>query len=168
MTLPDLRALLATFAGRQVEHVVIGGIAVVLHGGLRTTEDLDIVPDPDPANLDRLCQVLQALDAVLLLNPSRQFGAREAELLKQGRNVSLTTRYGDVDVVRRLAGVPGYAALAAEAERYEIDGVTLLAASPQQLIAMKQVRGSAQDHADIETLQILEEQGPARPEPSER
>jgi hypothetical protein len=88
--------------------------------------------------------------------------------LKQGKNVSLTTRYGDVDVVRRLTGLPGYAALAAEAERYEIDGVTLLAASPQQLIAMKQVRGSAQDQADIETLRILEEQGPTRPEPGER
>jgi len=67
-----------------------------------------------------------------------------------------------------LAGVPGYAALAADAERYEIDGITLLAASPQQLIAMKQVRGSAQDQADIETLRILEQQDPARPEPNER
>ncbi|HKG42920.1 MAG TPA: DUF6036 family nucleotidyltransferase [Gaiellaceae bacterium] len=168
MTVPDLRALLATFADHRVEYVVIGGIALVLHGGLRTTEDLDIVPDPDPANLDRLCQILQAMDAVLLLNPARPFGAREAELLKQGRNVSLSTRYGDVDVVRTLAGVPGYAALANDAERYEIDGVTLLAASPQKLIAMKQFRGSAQDQADIETLRILEEQGPARPEPGER
>ena len=167
MTLPDLRTLLATLADRRVEHVVIGGIALVLHGGVRTTEDLDIVPAPDPANLDRLCRVLQAMNAVLLLNPARQFGAREAELLKQGRNVSLSTRYGDVDVVRTLAGVPDYAVLASNAERYEIDGVTLLAASPQQLIAMKQVRGSTQDQADIETLRILEEQGPARPEPSE-
>jgi len=58
MTLPDLRALLSAFADHRVEYVVIGGIAVVLHGGLRTTEDLDIVPNPDPANLDRLCQML--------------------------------------------------------------------------------------------------------------
>jgi len=34
----------------------------------------------------------------------------------------------------------------------------LLTASPRQLIAMKEVRGSAQDQADIETLRILEAQ----------
>ncbi len=54
MTLPDLRALLRRFADGNVSYVVIGGIALVLHGGIRTTEDLDIVPDPDQANLDRL------------------------------------------------------------------------------------------------------------------
>jgi hypothetical protein len=100
MTLPDLRALLAQLTQCSVEHVVIGGIALVLHGGIRTTEDLD--------------------------------------------------------VVRTLTGMPDYAALAADAERYEVDGITLMAASPRQLIAMKQVRGSAQDQADIETLRILE------------
>lgn len=157
MTLPDLRALLATFAERDVQYVVIGGIALVLHGGIRTTEDLDIVPNPDPANLDRLCQALEGMEATLLLNPARRFGPREAHALKQGRNVSLSTRYGELDVVRRLAGVPPYATLAADADRYEVDGVTLLAASRQQLITMKAVRGSAQDQADIETLRLLEE-----------
>jgi len=158
MTLPDLRALLGALIQADVEFVVIGGIALVLHGGLRTTEDLDIVPDPDPANLDRLCELFQAMEATLLLNPARRFGPRETQLLKQGRNVSLATRHGDLDVVRRLAGVPTYASLAAEAERYDIDGSTLLAASPRQLIAMKSVRGSAQDQADIETLQLLDDE----------
>ena len=45
--------------------------------------------------------------------------------------------------MRTLPGVPDYATLATAAERYEIDGITLLAASPEQLIAMKQARGSA-------------------------
>jgi hypothetical protein len=76
MTLPDLRALLATFAEGQVDYVVIGGMALVLHGGMRATEDLDIVPDPDPANLDRLCRTLERVDASLLLNPARRFGQR--------------------------------------------------------------------------------------------
>lgn len=158
MTLPDLRALLSTFADHHVEYVVIGGIAVVLHGGLRTTEDLDIVPDPDPGNLDRLCQMLEHVQASLLLNPTRRFGSREAWLLKRGRNVSITTRYGDLDIVRTLPGVPDYAALVADSERYEVDGITLLAASPERLVAMKQARGSAQDHADVETLRLLQEE----------
>lgn len=157
MTLPDPRALLGTLAQADVEFVVIGGIALVLRGGIRTTEDLDIVPSPDPGNLDRLCNLLQAIEATLLLNPARRFGPKEALLLKQGRNVSLSTPQGDLDVVRTLAGVPAYASLALGADRYEVDNRTLLAASPQQLIAMKRVRGSRQDVADIETLQLLEQ-----------
>lgn len=158
MSLPDLRALLATFSAADVEYVVIGGIALGLHGGIRTTEDLDIVPSPDPANLDRLCHALESLDASLLLNPARRFGAREAWMRQRGRNVSLATRLGDLDVIRSLPGVPDYAMLAEGAERYDIDGIVVLAASATQLIEMKQARGSAQDQADIETLRLLEEQ----------
>ncbi len=158
MSLPDLRALLGAFSEGGVEHVVIGGIALGLHGGIRTTEDLDIVPSPDTANLDRLCRVLQTLDAVLLLNPARRFGPREAWMLQRGRNVSITTRHGDLDVVRSVPGVPDYETLAGGAERYDLDGIVVLAASPAQLIQMKQARGSAQDQADIETLRLLAEE----------
>jgi predicted nucleotidyltransferase len=152
----DVRALLAALSEGGVEFVVIGGIALALHGSVRTTEDLDIVPDPDPANLDRLCRLLEAEQATLLLNPARRFGAREAWMLRRGRNVSLTTEHGDIDLVRRLPGVPDYESLRQDAERFDVDGLTITVASPGQLIAMKHARGSAQDGADIETLRLLE------------
>jgi hypothetical protein len=156
MTLPDVRALLAALAAAEVDHVVIGGIALALHGHIRTTEDLDIVPDPDPANLDRLCRALEAEGAMLLLNRSRRFGDREAWMLRRGRNISLTTRFGDLDVVRNLAGVPAYESLLEDAERYDIDGIAIVVASPTKLKDMKSARGSAQDAADIEALRMLE------------
>jgi hypothetical protein len=160
MTLPDLRTLLVALADGAVDYVAIGGIAVGLHGAIRTTEDLDIVPDPDPSNLDRLCDVLEAAEATLLLNPARRFGPREAWLLRRGRNLSVSTRYGDLDVVRTLNGVPDYASLMEDAERYELDGVTVHAASPGKLIEMKRIRGSAQDAADIESLRMLADDAP--------
>ncbi len=43
VTLPDLRGLLLALDEARVEHVVIGGVAVGLHGFIRATEDLDIV-----------------------------------------------------------------------------------------------------------------------------
>ena len=156
MSLPDLRALLATLSDAGVEFVVIGGIAVGLHGAIRTTEDLDIVPDPAPENLDRLCAALEADGAMLLLAPSRRFGAREAWRLRRGSNLSLTLRHGDVDIVRDLTGVPDYASLLAEAERFDLEGLTVTVASPGQLIQMKLARGSAQDAADVEALRALD------------
>jgi hypothetical protein len=73
--------------------------------------------------------------------------------LYRGRNLTLTTRLGDVDVVQRLPGVRGYAALAAEAEHSSIGGVTIAVCSRAHLVAMKAARGSAQDRADLERLQ---------------
>lgn len=128
MTLPSPRALLARLADADVEHVVVGGIAVVLHGHVRTTEDLDIVPDPDLGNLDRLGKLLAAQRATLLLSPARRFGEREAWLMRRGRNVSVSTSDGDLDVIRSLPGVPDYARLHADAVRFDLDGLVVAVA----------------------------------------
>ena len=41
-----------------VRHIIIGGFAVNAHGVIRPSRDLDIVPNPDPANLKRLATLL--------------------------------------------------------------------------------------------------------------
>jgi len=51
--------LLLALTGAEVEFVVIGGVAVGVHGFIRATKDLDIVPDPSPANLERLARMLK-------------------------------------------------------------------------------------------------------------
>lgn len=58
----DLRALLELLHERDVRFVVIGGVAVAAHGYVRGTEDLDLVPDPDPQNLERLTAALDDLE----------------------------------------------------------------------------------------------------------
>ena len=44
-----------------VEYVVLGGVAVNLHGVVRSTEDFDIYPRPEGANLDRLRSALSEI-----------------------------------------------------------------------------------------------------------
>jgi hypothetical protein len=56
----DGGALFDALARAGVRFVVIGGFAVIAHGVIRTTEDLDICPDPDPENLRRLAALLGA------------------------------------------------------------------------------------------------------------
>jgi hypothetical protein len=48
----DLGELLATLYRHGVDYTIIGGVAVQAHGHRRTTKDLDVIPDPDHANLD--------------------------------------------------------------------------------------------------------------------
>src|SRR3954464_3681567 len=150
--LPDLAGLVGVLADYRVRFVVIGGVAVAAHGYVRATEDLDVVPDPDRDNLDRRGNALVSIDARLASDPRRELGPAERLALYRGRNLTLATRLGDVDIVQRLPGVPGYAALEADAEQSSIGGVAIVICSRAHLIAMKAARGSAQDRADLERL----------------
>lgn len=151
---PDLAKLLETLHRGKISFVVIGGIAVSAHGAVRATEDLDLVPDPDPENLDRLANTLAALDARLTLAPRQKIGPTERSALQRGRNLTVTTSLGDLDIVQRLPGVPNYTALAQSADMTTLGDVPLRVCSRAALLAMKRARASAQDLADIERLEV--------------
>lgn len=148
----DLAGLLRALVDAEVRFVVIGGIAVAAHAAIRATEDVDIVPDPGPENLDRLLQVLETLDARLLLNPDREIDSEVRASLHRARNLTVTTPLGDLDVVQRLPGVPSFAALDADAVAVELFDVSFRVCSREHLIAMKRARGSSLDLADLERL----------------
>jgi len=59
----DIRGILAELIREGIDFLVIGGVAVGFLGYVRATKDVDIVPDPDPANLERLTRLLRGLDA---------------------------------------------------------------------------------------------------------
>jgi hypothetical protein len=47
----------------EVEFILVGGLAAVLHGAPIQTYDVDIVYSREPANVARLMSALQSLDA---------------------------------------------------------------------------------------------------------
>ncbi|MEE4270594.1 MAG: DUF6036 family nucleotidyltransferase [Thermoanaerobaculales bacterium] len=51
--------VLKTLNDAGVRYLVVGGVAVVLHGYLRTTGDLDLVVELSPENLDRALASLE-------------------------------------------------------------------------------------------------------------
>jgi hypothetical protein len=51
--------VLKTLADADVRFLVVGGVAVVLHGYLRTTADLDLVVELSPDNLGRALEALE-------------------------------------------------------------------------------------------------------------
>ena len=51
--------LLAALARSDVDFCVVGGLAVVLNGYVRVTEDVDILVNPERRNLERMLGVLK-------------------------------------------------------------------------------------------------------------
>lgn len=149
----DLRSLLEALHEADVGFVVIGGVAVGAHGFIRGTEDLDIVPDPDPENLERLRDALGKLDSTLPtagerpFDPESDFGA-----IRRGGNVTALTRFGGLDVVQRAQGVPSYSQLTEDAVESELLGIPVRVCSLARLREMKQAQNRTQDQLDLENL----------------
>jgi hypothetical protein len=149
----DLRALLEALHEREVRFVVIGGVAVGAHGFVRGTEDLDLVPDPDPENLQRLAVALGDLDSTLPTVGGRAFDpAADAGVIRRGGNVTATTKFGALDVVQRARGVPSYSQLSGDAVESELLGVPVRVCSLAQLREMKRAQSRTQDLLDLENL----------------
>jgi len=149
----DLRGLLEALHSHDVRFVVIGGVAVGAHGFVRGTEDLDLVPDPDPENLGRLTNALASLESTLPTVDDRPFDpATDASVIRRGGNVTATTKFGGLDVVQRARGVPAYSQLAADAVESELLGVPVWICSLARLREMKQAQSRTQDLLDLENL----------------
>lgn len=149
----DLRALLEALKEGDIRFVVIGGVAVGAHGYVRATADLDLVPDPDPANLERIVAVLDSLQATLPTAGGRRFDpGRDAGAVRRGANVTADTRFGGLDIVQLASGVPGYSQLADDAVESDVLGIPVRICSLSRLREMKEAQGRAQDRADLENL----------------
>ncbi|HMJ97404.1 MAG TPA: DUF6036 family nucleotidyltransferase [Thermoleophilaceae bacterium] len=157
MSAPDqvFRAdeILRTLRGHLVDFVVVGGIAVIVHGYIRNTKDLDIVVRPTSLNLSRLSEALAALEA----EPRGSAGMNLADPheLRRAPVVSIMTKAGRLDVVNieHLAGSPAsYESLREAAIMVELRGLELAVAGLSDLIRMKRAAGRKHDLADIEAL----------------
>jgi predicted nucleotidyltransferase len=151
----DVREMLQRLVSAGVDFVVIGGIAVLLHGYPRNTRDLDIAFAPDAGNLKALGNVLVQLEARLRDVDADVPFVPDDRTLQAIELLALETSAGWLDVQRRTPGVASYEQLRRRAERVDLDGFSVLVATPDDLIAMKRAAGRPQDELDIAALEAI-------------
>lgn len=160
MTVPDLRELIARLVGARVEFVVVGGMAVNAWGHIRTTRDLDIVPDRAAANLDRLAQVLRDLDGKVETPDGRLGPGAIATFLAAGDRTLVATALGPVDVLQGLPQVPAFSELSRDAVTVDLGDLAIRVCSLDALLAMKRAANRPSDVADVEALEIANRLAP--------
>jgi hypothetical protein len=147
----DAERILRALAEHGVDYVLIGGLAVQTHGHVRTTNDADLVPAPDPANLERLAAALRSLGA-RVLNPGEEGTAVTAQMLPRATIWQFVTRDGGIDVMHEVPGGRPYAELSDRALRVRLGEVEVPVAGLDDLIQMKLARGRPLDIADVAAL----------------
>ncbi len=137
------------FERARVEYILVGGVAVNLHGIVRATEDIDFFVRPGAENVERLKQAFRSL----WKDPEIEgISAEDFETYP-------TLRYGPpgdelvIDVLTQLGTAFSFEDI--EAEDVELEGVRIRVATPQALVRMKRNTLRPIDKADAAALTRL-------------
>lgn len=147
----DAQRILEELARHEVDFVLVGGMAAQTHGSTRMTNDVDLIPQPDPQNLARLAEALRALDA-RVLNPGHEDLEIDAAMLPRATIWQLATPHGDIDVLHEAPGAAPYDQLRERALVIMLDDLRVPVAGRDDLIRMKLARGRPTDRADVAAL----------------
>ncbi|MBK8293867.1 MAG: hypothetical protein IPK93_03475 [Solirubrobacterales bacterium] len=156
----DAGRLLMALREAGVEFVVIGGFAVSAHGYPRGTKDLDIVPNPDAGNLDRLAKLLENLGAEMLgaedFEPDELIEP-DTEGLRSGGNFVLGTKLGRLDIMQSVGPDLDFQMLEADAVEDQVFGQPVRFCGYEHLVEMKRSAGRPEDLIDLERLREARE-----------
>ena len=155
MAEPEPLEILRALERHGVRYVLIGAAAARIAGAPVVTEDIDVTPATDRANLERLAEALRELDA-RLRSPTDPEGVPfpiHADMLANAQMWTLTTAAGDLDVCFTPAGTRGYDDLRREASRERLgEGLTVSVASLRDVIRSKEAAGRDKDLAQLPLL----------------
>lgn len=143
----------------EIRYLVVGGVAVVLHGFVRATADLDLMVDFDRANLDRFLELMKgrgylpkapvAIEA--FADPENRRVWREEKGMKVF-TLQHPKRAGELIDVFSWEPIPFRDAYARRL-LVPMDGYGVSVASMTDLIALKRPVGRPQDLEDIRAME---------------
>ncbi len=131
-----------------IRYVLIGGIALIRHGVVRATRDVDVVLAPEPENLERLRGLIVEWPAT---RPDGSPVPHDA--VAPGRTIHLATPHGELDLLAELSPPLSFAELSDRAETRRVDGVEAPICSLADLVALKRIAGRERDLVDLHDLE---------------
>jgi predicted nucleotidyltransferase len=145
--LNDFAAALRDLNDAGIRYVIVGGLAVIRHGAVRATKDVDAAVAMDEDNLSRLTALVEHWGAT---NPDGT-PLRTTEL-RPGGVLALRTSACLVDILSEQLLPAPFADVLDRADVKRIDGVDAPICSLADLVAMKRATGRGADALDLERL----------------
>ena len=147
---PDFADLFVCLAEAEVEYMLVGGYAVMAHGYLRATQDLDVWVRASPDNAARVLEAMEAfgMPPGLTLDDLAQTEGTPPTGFRFGR------RPLAVDLLTSIRGVEFDDAWPHSIVR-EFDGLAIRVIGRAALLANKRATGRPKDAADVAALEGL-------------
>jgi hypothetical protein len=166
MTAHSIEQIVEALNRGGTRYLVVGGLAVVAHGFVRFTADLDLVLDPDSAAMRRAIGVLSDLGyrprapvafADFAAPERRQSWAREKQLVVFS---VFSDAHPATEIDLFLEPPFDFERAYSKAVRFEVGpGITGSFVSREDLIEMKRKAGRTQDLADVAGLEQADAAG---------
>ena len=118
----DFERLIKALSKQGVRLVIIGGLAMRLHGSAYVADDLDIVYARSPDNLALLVAPLSPLHPRLRGAPADVPFLFDPRTLRMGSNFTFETDAGKIDILGDAAGAESFDALWERATEMEVFG----------------------------------------------
>ncbi len=161
----DPDRILETLDRHGVSYVLVGGVAARAHGALRSTADIDCVPDTSRENLDRLAAVLRELGARLRVAGMADEEARQlpvqldALTLASFGSSTWMTDAGPLDLLVELRDQSGgrhsFSDLIVRATDVTVGQIIVRVASLSDIIASKEFADRPKDREALPELRAL-------------
>ena len=142
----ELRALVAALDKQEIDYALCGGMAMAVHGRLRTTIDIDLLILA--ASLGDVLAIAKSLD-YNVRGKDWSFADGAIEIRRVSK---IDPNDGELLSLDFLLVTPEINEMWESRVEAEWEGGKLSVVSASGLIALKQLRGSGQDLADIEAL----------------
>jgi hypothetical protein len=147
--------LLTRLVNEQVQFVLIGGYACIVHGGTQTTEDIDICCKFTPDNLLRLQEALADIHPVYRITPKRIPLCITAENCQNLKNLYLDTDLGQLDCVGTVEGLGDFYEVEHRSKTIEAEGIVLKVLNRDALIQSKKTMGRPHDQEAVRQLEAI-------------
>jgi acylphosphatase len=149
---PTFEKLLVLLADAEVNFVLVGGVAVTLHGYVRLTEDVDILIERTEENVARLLSALGGYGEGFARELSwEDFGDEEGAIrIVEEREMS------QIDIFTVMSGLR-FEDLAVDADEFTLSGRSIQYASKPALIGLKSRSEREKDQLDVSALKRLAE-----------
>lgn len=152
----DINQLLRLLIQNNVDCVLVGGYAAVVHGSATVTRDLDVCLDFQPDNIQKLLKALENI------NPCARAGSGmislfdySIERLSQLNNLYIKTDLGKLDLLGLITGVGSYADVKKHSIKIDLFGLPCHVLDIDSLIKAKQAVGRPKDQQMVLELKII-------------
>lgn len=141
----------------EIDFVLIGGFAGVVHGSTQVTRDLDICALITPAQVEKLRVALKDLHPRHRMNPNfKPSFLTEPKDLTNLRNIYLETDLGVLDIISDVTAVGGFDQVKTNSVEIDLLGHKCKVISVDALIRAKEKMGRPKDRLVVAELKALQ------------